>query len=42
MENDQVMAYHKDDSVLVLARKDNKNVLILSTGTTIKQNQQKE
>ena len=31
MKNNQVMTHHKDDSVLMLARKDNRNVLILST-----------
>lgn len=41
MKNDQVMAYHKDDSVLVLARKDNRNVLILSTWHN-NQNQREE
>jgi len=31
MKNNQVTAYHKDDSVLMLVSKDNRNVLILST-----------
>lgn len=41
MKNAQIMAYHKDDSVLVLARKDNRNVLILSTWHN-NQNQREE